>query len=111
MKNDKFDLSAKYLIIGNSIASVATIEGIRSNDKNGSIIIVSKEKHLAYSRPLISYFLQGKIDIKNINYRSDDFYDKNKCKIIYDEAIQIDESNKLVNTKKGLTISFKKLHI
>ena len=52
----------EYVIIGNSAAAVGAVEGIRSTDKKGGITIVSSEKHHTYSRPLISYLLQGKTD-------------------------------------------------
>ena len=33
----------KYVIIGNSIAAVAAIEGIRSKDKDGAITVIGEE--------------------------------------------------------------------
>ncbi|NLF36524.1 MAG: NAD(P)/FAD-dependent oxidoreductase, partial [Clostridiaceae bacterium] len=52
-----------YVIIGNSTAAIAAIEGIRSIDKQGRITLISIENHHTYSRPLISYLLQGKTDL------------------------------------------------
>ena len=66
-----------YVIIGNGTAATGCIEGIRSVDPNGKITLISKEKHKVYSRPLISYLLEGKTDVERMKYRSDDFYDKN----------------------------------
>ena len=66
-----------YVIIGNSAAAVGTIEGIRQIDKTGKITVISDEKYHTYSRPLISYWLMGKVTDKNIYYRSPDFYEKN----------------------------------
>ncbi len=68
----------KYVIIGNSAAAIGTVQGIREVDKDGSITIISDEKHHTYSRPLISYWLQGKVEDKNMYYREKDFYKKNK---------------------------------
>lgn len=68
----------KYVIIGNSAAAIGTVQGIREVDKDGSITIISDEKHHTYSRPLISYWLQGKVEDKNMYYRDKDFYKKNK---------------------------------
>ena len=50
----------KYVIIGNSAAAIGGVEGIRSRDKTGGITLVSDESHFTYSRPLISYLLEGK---------------------------------------------------
>ncbi|MGN0595841.1 MAG: NAD(P)/FAD-dependent oxidoreductase [Ruminiclostridium sp.] len=67
----------KYVIIGNSAAAIGTVQGIREADKDGSITIISDEKHHTYSRPLISYWLEGKVEDKNMYYREKDFYKKN----------------------------------
>ena len=44
----------RYVIIGNSAAGIGCAEGIRKTDKDGEIILFSKEKQHTYSRPLIS---------------------------------------------------------
>ena len=59
----------KYVIIGNSIAATGCIEGIRSVDASGEITVISEEKHAAYCRPLISYYLEGKTDLRRMQYR------------------------------------------
>ncbi|NLV33913.1 MAG: FAD-dependent oxidoreductase, partial [Clostridiaceae bacterium] len=68
----------RYVIIGNSAAAVGAIEGIRSKDKKGSITLISMESHHTYSRPLISYLVQGKTDMHKMKYRPDSFYEDNK---------------------------------
>ena len=50
----------RYVIIGNSTAAVAAIEGIRSVDNVGEITVLTDEIYEAYGRPLISYYLWGK---------------------------------------------------
>ena len=63
----------QYIIIGNGIAAAGCIEGIRSKDKDSQIVVISKEKHPVYCRPLISYYLEGKTDLERMKYRSEDF--------------------------------------
>ena len=53
----------RYVIIGNGCAAVGCIEGIRSLDQTGEITVISRERHPVYSRPLISYYLEGKTDL------------------------------------------------
>ncbi|MCK4590771.1 MAG: FAD-dependent oxidoreductase, partial [Candidatus Latescibacteria bacterium] len=74
MKRD----DSKYLIIGNSVAAVAAVEAIRSQDQAGEITIVSDEPYSVYSRPLITYFLSGKVDEERMFYREGDFCQQNK---------------------------------
>lgn len=89
--------SAKYVIIGNSIAAVGCIEGIRRHDKENAIIVVSNEKYHVYGRPLISYFLMGKTDEEKMKYRPDSFYADNGCELLLGEtAVNIDAAAKTV---------------
>ncbi|MDH7601320.1 MAG: FAD-dependent oxidoreductase [Armatimonadota bacterium] len=65
-----------YVIIGNSTAAVGAVEAIRSIDKLRSIAVVSAEAEHTYSRPLITYYLAGKVHEENVYYRPKDFYEK-----------------------------------
>ncbi len=88
----------KYVIIGNSAAAVGAVTGIRKIDKNGKIVIISKEKYLAYSRPSISSLLAGKITMEKMPYRKKEFYDKNGVELMLDaEVSSIDTSAKKLN--------------
>ena len=81
---------SKFVIIGNGVAAAGCIEGIRSIDKESEITVISAEKHPVYSRPLISYYLEGKTTLEKMNYRSEDFYEKNKAELVYASAEKID---------------------
>ena len=97
----------RYLIIGNGTAAVGCIEGIRSVDKEGEITVVSKEPHHVYSRPLISYYLEGKTDAERMKYRADDFYTANGCRVLYGEtATELDAAAKRVVTDKGTALPY-----
>lgn len=63
-----------YVIIGNSAAAIGCVEGIRAVDLEGKITLIASEKHHTYSRPLISYLLEGKTDLERMKYRPDSFY-------------------------------------
>ena len=100
----------QYVIIGNGAAAVGCIEGIRSMDAKSKIIVISKEPHHVYSRPLISYYLEGKTDLERMKYRAADFYEKNGCQVLYGEtALKIDKDAKAVITDKGTAIPYTSL--
>lgn len=102
----------QYVIIGNGIAAAGCIEGIRSINTEAKIVVISKEKHPVYCRPLISYYLEGKTDLDKISYRDKDFYKKNNCEVIYGEvAEKIDSKNKTVILSNGEKIEYSKLCI
>lgn len=100
----------KYVIIGNSIAATACIEGIRSVDKEGGIAVISAENYPVYGRPLISYCLLGRVKRENMGYRPDDFYGKNDVSVYYGRtATKIDAAAKKVILDNGKEIEYEKL--
>ena len=102
----------KYLIIGNSIASTGVIEGIRRIDDKGEITVIGEEKHHVYSRPLISYLIQGKTDEERIKYRADDFYEKNRVTTLLGiKAVKIDNDKKTVTLSDGQILPYDKLAV
>lgn len=103
-------VTTKYLIIGNSIAGTAAVEGIRQQDKQGEITIVGQENYPVYGRPLISYYLLGYTKRENIGYRAADFYEKNGVKLITGvRAEKLDADKKQVSLSDGSKITYEKL--
>ena len=97
----------QYVIIGNGVAAVGCIEGIRSVDKDSKISVVSEEKHPVYCRPLISYYLERKTDLERMNYRSADFYEKMGCDVLYGKkVIRIDTNSKKVLLDDGAQLPY-----
>lgn len=102
----------QYVIVGNGIAAAGCIEGIRKIDKDTPITVISSEKYPVYCRPLISYYLQGKTDLKKMNYRKDDFYGENGCEAIYGETVtKVNSEEHTVLLSNGKEISYGKLLI
>ncbi len=100
----------KYVIIGNSTAAIGCVEGIRSIDKFSQITLISSEKYHTYSRPLISYLLQGKTDADRMKYRNDDFYKENKCTCLLDRTVsKINIEEKTVSLTNSGTVPYDKL--
>ncbi len=99
-----------YVIIGNSAAAVGTIAGIRGIDSTGKITVISDEKYHTYSRPLISYWLQGKVTDEKIYYRDPDFYEKNGVETMLGKRVtKIETSNKTVILDDGSSVPYDKL--
>lgn len=99
-----------YVIIGNSAAAVGAVEGIRSIDRDGRITIISDEKYRTYSRPLISYWLMGRVADDKIYYRGEDFYEKNGVETLLGRrAVKIDPAKKTVTLDDGSQIAYDRL--
>ena len=99
-----------YVIIGNSVAAVGAIRGIRSIDQQGNITVISRERHVAYGRPLISYLLGGLITEKRMAYLPEDFYEKNRVNLLLNaEVVGVDTAIGKVTIAGGDVIAFDKL--
>ena len=103
-------MKSKYLIIGNSVSGINAVESIRKVDKKGEITIVSNENILNYSRPLISYYLGGRITKERMSFREKSFYKENKVNLLLNtEAKKINVKGKEVYLENGGKINYQKL--
>ena len=97
----------QYVVIGNGVAAVGCIEGIRSVDKDSKITVVSEENYPIYCRPLISYYLENKTDPERMNYRGADFHEKMGCDVFYGKkVIQINTDSKNVVLDDGAKLPY-----
>ncbi len=98
------------VIIGNSAAAVGCIEGIRKNNQEADITVISNETHHTYSRPLISYLLYGKTDEQRMKYRPNSFYEENRVTAVLGKSVvRIDKDNKKVELDDGQIVAYDKL--
>ncbi|MGB9641765.1 MAG: NAD(P)/FAD-dependent oxidoreductase [Candidatus Ratteibacteria bacterium] len=101
-----------YLVIGNSVCGVNAIESIREYDSKGEIFVLSDEPFENYSRPLISYYLGGKISQQQTRFRDESFYSDMRAHLFVNKpAISLDCRNHEIEVSKGEKISYKKLLI
>jgi NAD(P)H-nitrite reductase large subunit len=99
-----------YVIIGNSTAAVGAVEGIRKYDRQTPIVIISDEPYHTYARPLISYYLGGRVTEDKLHYRCMDFYEQNNIRTILGvKAEAIDTQNRKVILQEGGSIPYNKL--
>ena len=102
----------KYVIIGNGIAAIGAIEGIRKVDAESEILVIGAEDSPAYGRPLISYLLAGKIGPDRLALRPQEFYEKSNVSLKLGTRVEaIDPKSKTVTTDKGESIKFENLLI
>jgi len=101
--------NTKYLIIGNSAAAIGGVQGIRQADPDGSITLVASEPYHTYSRPLISYYLEGRVDREHMHYRKEDFYKNNAVETILGMGVKgIDPAGHMATLDDGSTITYEK---
>lgn len=101
----------KYVIIGFSVAAINAIKTLRESDKDGEIEILTEEETV-YSRPLISYYLAGKVKRGNIGFIGNSFCRDYKVKAHFLTRVEkIDFKNSLVYTNKNEKINYDRLLI
>ncbi len=99
-----------YVIIGNSVAAVGAIRGIRAIDQQGNITVISRERHTAYGRPLISYLLGGLITEKRMPYLPADFYEQHRVNLLLNsEVVAVDCGQKQVKLAGGDAVRYDRL--
>lgn len=102
----------EYVIIGNSAGGIGAVEGIRQIDKQGGITIITDEPYHTYSRPLISYYLKGKVKEDKMKYRGEDFYIKNNVRLLSNvKAVGIDKDDRNVVLNDNTRVRYDKLLI
>jgi NAD(P)H-nitrite reductase large subunit len=100
----------KHVIIGNSAAGIGAVEGIRQMDRLSGITVITNEPHHAYSRPLISYLLLGRVTEEEMRYRSHGFYSDNNCTLLRNASVAgIDAVAKTALLADGGRIPYDKL--
>lgn len=105
-------MAASYLIIGNCAAGIGALEAIRRVDREGDVTIVTAEPYHAYSRPLITYLLGGKVDEAQMPYRPKDFYEQMRARVMLGTRVEeIDPTRARVRTSAGEELAYDKLLI
>jgi NAD(P)H-nitrite reductase large subunit len=97
----------RYVVVGGGIAGVSCVEGIRSRDPEGEIALISAEEVSNYGRPLISYYLEGRTDIKRMSWRGEDFYERQRVQAKHGvQAERLDPAAKRVYLSDGEALDY-----
>lgn len=101
----------KYTIIGGGLTGASAAEGIRTQDRDGSILLIGDEKYLPYNRPPLSKKLWfGKMKTDEIFVNGREFYEQNKVELALGEkAVKIDTAGKTVECMSGKVYRYEKL--
>ena len=99
----------RYVIVGNGVASIGAIEGIRRLDKENPITVISAEPYLAYGRPLIANFLRGTLSKELLILRNETFYKKNKVEVMLSRtATELDTDRREIKLDNGEILNYDK---
>ena len=65
------------VVVGVSAAGINAAKTLREIDKNIEIILVSKDEYV-YSRCILHHFLDGRRDMKSLDFTPENFFEKYK---------------------------------
>lgn len=101
----------RYVIIGSSAAGINGIRGIRKIDKEGEIILVSKDEAI-YSRCILHHYMEGIRDLPKLCFVEKDFIEKNQ--VIWKKGVavsRLDCEKSIIILENGEELSYDKLLI
>ena len=101
----------RYCIVGGGYAAAAAIEGIRSRDPEGSILLLSRENHRPYRRPLLSKDLwYGETALERLPLHPDEWYYEQRADVrLRHEVVELDAENRRLWDSRGQVIEYEDL--
>jgi len=104
-------MRVRYCIVGGGFAAASAIEGIRSRDPDGPILLFSRENHRPYRRPLLSKDLwYGETTLERLPLHPDEWYAEQKVDLrLRHEVIELDPENRRVWNARGQEVEYDEL--
>ena len=101
-------MKVRYCIVGGGYAAAAAIEGIRSRDQTGDILMLSRENHRPYRRPLLTKeLLLGTASLDRLPLHPDEWYAEQKVDVrLRHEVIEVDAEGRRLWDERGEVIEF-----
>lgn len=101
-------MQTRYCIVGGGYAAAAAIEGIRAHDREGGILLLTRENHRPYRRPLLSKDLwYGTATIERLPMHPDEWYDEQKVDVrLRHEVIEVDADHRVLFDERGDEIEY-----
>lgn len=105
-------MEGRYVLIGNSAATLAAIDWIRKYDRDGSIILINREPGPAYSRVALPYYVAGEMSLDDLLIRQPADYQSRGVQLVDSATVErIDAGSEQVVLADGRQIRYHKLLI
>ncbi len=102
----------RHTIIGNSAAGLSAVRAIRRTGDDAPIVLISAEKHRAYSPVLTTYYIGGQINRDDLFLVDHDFYKQHGVKTIFSRrAVAVDPLKQRVVLDDGSGVDYDTLLI
>ncbi len=98
------------MILGNGPAAISAVRAIRSLTDEDAIVLVSKESCPAYSLPLTTYYISGRISYDGIFLCDEGFYRQHKVEFLPGrKAIKVQPDSMSILLEDGTLVSYDNL--
>ncbi len=105
-------MDAPYVLIGNSAATLAAVDGIRRYDRHGRIVLINREQGPAYSRVALPYYVAGEMSLEDLLIRRPTDYAAMGIELVDGDAVTgIDAGATQVLLSDGRRVRYDKLLI
>lgn len=104
-------MRVRYCIVGGGIAAASAIEGIRSRDKDGAILMLTRENHRPYHRPQLTKELwRGDSSLERLPVHPDEWYSQQHVDLrLRHEVIEVDAENRRLWDELGEVVEYEDL--
>jgi len=100
----------KHLIIGNGVAGINAAKIIKEMSPEAEVEVYSEEPHHYYPRPQLIEFLAGKVDVNELYFYSEKWYEEKGIKVYLSSKVEkIDPSQKKIVLVNGQEIFYDRL--
>ena len=101
-------MHTKYCIVGGGYAAAAAIEGIRAHDSAGSILLLTRENHRPYQRPMLSKDLwYGTATLDRLPLHPDEWYTEQRVDLrLRNEVTELDPDARRVWDERGGDVTY-----
>lgn len=101
----------RYVIVGGGLTAAAAVEGIRTRDFEGSILMLTRENHLPYHRaPLTKGLWAGASANDCLPARPDAFYEERRVDVLRRrDVVEIDPENHVLWDDRGESYGYEEL--
>jgi NADPH-dependent 2,4-dienoyl-CoA reductase/sulfur reductase-like enzyme len=106
-------MRVRYCIVGGGIAAASAIEGIRSRDPDGAILVLTRENHRPYQRPMLTKELwREDASLERLPVHPDEWYVQQKVDLrLRHEVIEVDAESRRLWDELGEVIEYEDLLI
>ena len=103
------DTEEIFLILGNGAAGLNAAMAVRERNSTCSIVMVTNEDSLTYSRPMLTKSMMGENNRKQLLVHDEEWYEEKKIlNLTEKKAVKIDPKDKEVTFSDGIRLKYDK---